>query len=150
MRERRGWSANPSFVMEFLSKNVMPGRTKLPRIIHVKPYNPDLNDDEGEKENIDNTMSSPLRASPAMEFPMAVRARSLERLPGRDTGPSELGIISGKRSFDLKPRRSLGTPELAPVFITTTNNSFTITNNTLTTTNDFEEQKSPVKRRANW
>lgn len=135
----------------------MSGRSKFSKVIYVKPYSPSNTDNESEKENIGNNVPTTDSQSkdtmifdPKDKYPTdkdeskmdhnIIRARSLERFPANNG--TEHKEIERTRSFERNRGRSLGTPELAPVFTTSK-----ITKNT---DNNFNFRGTPVKRRANW
>lgn len=129
-------------MMDFISKSIMNGRSKLSRIIHVKPYNPDSSgedaDDEVEEERVDviesNDDSLPNQVYlPTPEITdnddsddqtdgMKSRlscSQSLERVPISQTVAVKM---TTNTHSDITRTHSLGSPDLAPV-ITTNNNA---------------------------
>lgn len=128
--------------MDFISKSIMNGRSKLSRIIHVKPYNPDSSgeeaDDEVEEERVDVMESNDDSLANQVYLPtpeptdnddsddqidgMKSRlscSQSLEHDP--ISQPVAVKMTTNTHS-DITRTQSLGSPDLAPV-ITTNNNA---------------------------
>ncbi|KAK3878051.1 hypothetical protein Pcinc_017264 [Petrolisthes cinctipes] len=122
-------------MMDFISKSIMNGRSKLSRIIHVKPYNPDSSgedaDEEVEEDRVDMTDNNDDTPSeqgyPPTPEPTdnedsddptdgtksrPSRSRSLERIPISQSVAVKMTINTHS---DITRTHSLGSPDLAPV-----------------------------------
>ncbi|KAK7076994.1 hypothetical protein SK128_016004, partial [Halocaridina rubra] len=131
--------------MDFISKSIMAGRSKLSRVIFVKPYSPNNDDSENdEKENIANNLmnrdslpDSNDNITEKDEYSVT-RAKSLEQLPVDSA--NMCNGLGRTQSLERNAGRDLEKAELAPVFTTST----------ISRSNSINLPSTPIKRRVNW